>query len=162
MTVRGPPAGCGGDLSVTPVPAGVTWRAGAEAASGSLRVPGVAAAVDGGAVGLAPDGVGDPGGADGDPEVVAVGAALVPNVASVWAPQEALADVEHRNAPMTAGPFRCCPLSWEPVSPFSLRYTAPSGLMAPPSGYHHRSSPPLICCGGKNVPAFPNWWEATT
>src|SRR6266568_4898638 len=48
-------------------------RAGLEAASGSLRVPGVAAAVDGGAVGLAPDGVGDPGRVDGDAEVVAVG-----------------------------------------------------------------------------------------
>src|SRR6266571_1205154 len=41
--------------------------------SGSVRVPGVAAAVDGGPVGLAPDGVGDPGRAYGDPEVVAVG-----------------------------------------------------------------------------------------
>src|SRR5579864_7253271 len=41
--------------------------------SGSLGVPGVAAAVDGRAVGLAPDGVSDPGRADGDPEVVAVG-----------------------------------------------------------------------------------------
>src|SRR5262249_36140729 len=40
--------------------------------SGAVGVPGVAAAVDGGAVGLAPDGVGDPGRADGDAEVVAV------------------------------------------------------------------------------------------
>src|SRR5215469_7433720 len=47
--------------------------AGRDGLSGALRVPGVAAAVDGGAVGLAPDGVSDPGGADGDPEVVAVG-----------------------------------------------------------------------------------------
>src|SRR5438876_10854653 len=42
-------------------------------ASGSVCVPGVAAAVEGGAVSLAPDGVGDPGRADGDAEVVAVG-----------------------------------------------------------------------------------------
>src|SRR5215831_8829185 len=47
--------------------------AGRDRLSGAPRVPGVAAAVDGRAVGLAPDGVGDPGGADGDPEVVAVG-----------------------------------------------------------------------------------------
>src|SRR6266851_1599036 len=49
------------------------WRARPDLASESVRVPGVAAAVDRGAVGLAPDGVGDPGRADGDPEVVAVG-----------------------------------------------------------------------------------------
>src|SRR5215470_15874357 len=61
-------------------PRGAEWsRSGARVAgqagsgSGSFGVPGVAAAVDGGAVGLAPDGVGDPGRADGDPEVVAVG-----------------------------------------------------------------------------------------
>src|SRR6266851_9604885 len=49
------------------------WRARPDLASEPLRVPGVAAAVDGGAVGLAPDGVGDPGRAYGDAEVVAVG-----------------------------------------------------------------------------------------
>src|SRR6266516_8037062 len=64
---------CGGDLSAAPVRPGGMWPARLDLASGSLRVPGVAAAVEGGAVGLAPDGVGDPGRADGDPEVVAVG-----------------------------------------------------------------------------------------
>src|SRR5215472_4447634 len=64
--VRGPQ---GADWSRTG--ARVAGRAGS--GSGSLGVPGVAAAVDGGAIGLAPDGVGDPGRADGDPEVVAVG-----------------------------------------------------------------------------------------
>src|SRR6266699_5002540 len=49
------------------------WRARPDPVSESVRVPGVAAAVDGGPVGLAPDGVGDPGRAYGDPEVVAVG-----------------------------------------------------------------------------------------
>src|SRR6266702_1929645 len=48
------------------------WRARADRASGSVRVPDVPAAVDGGAVGLAPDGVGDPGRAYRDPEVVAI------------------------------------------------------------------------------------------
>src|SRR5215471_9643848 len=47
--------------------------AGRDRLSGALRVPGVAAAVDGRAVSLAPDGVRDPGGTHGDPEVVAVG-----------------------------------------------------------------------------------------
>ena len=65
---------------------------------------------------------------------------------------------------MTSGPFTWPPLvgEEEPDSPFSLKYTVPSGAIVPPSGYHHRSSSPLICCGGRNVPWFPNWWEATT
>src|SRR5215467_1016844 len=49
------------------------WQARRGPGSGSVGVPGVAAAVDGGAVGLAPDGVGDSGRADSDAEVVAVG-----------------------------------------------------------------------------------------
>src|SRR5256886_5517787 len=48
------------------------------------------------------------------------------------------------------------------VSPFSLKYTVPSGAMAPPSGYHHRSSSPFTWVGGRNVPGSPYPWEATT